>query len=52
MRCVRSALGSLTFEACFMCVVILLALVSSDYSSEGIEELWLLCLLFPVCYIF
>nr|YP_009092189.1 NADH dehydrogenase subunit 1 [Dicrocoelium dendriticum]AHG06514.1 NADH dehydrogenase subunit 1 [Dicrocoelium dendriticum] len=52
MSCVRSALGSLTFEACFLCVVVVLALVASDYSSEGLLENWLICALLPVCYIF
>nr|YP_009092177.1 NADH dehydrogenase subunit 1 [Dicrocoelium chinensis]AHG06502.1 NADH dehydrogenase subunit 1 [Dicrocoelium chinensis] len=52
LSCVRSALGSLTFEACFLCVVVVLALVSSDYSSEGILENWLVCALLPLCYLF
>nr|QIX04631.1 NADH dehydrogenase subunit 1 [Brachylecithum sp. PakAb2] len=52
ISCVRSALSSLTFEACFLCIVILLALLSSEYSSESIEENWLLCVLLPISYVF
>nr|QIX04643.1 NADH dehydrogenase subunit 1 [Brachydistomum sp. PakPr2] len=51
MSCIRSALSSLTFEACFLCIVVVLALVSSDYSSECISENWLICFLLPLCYV-
>nr|YP_009826145.1 NADH dehydrogenase subunit 1 [Lyperosomum longicauda]QIX04655.1 NADH dehydrogenase subunit 1 [Lyperosomum longicauda] len=52
VSCVRSAFGSLTFEACFMCVVVLLGLVSFDYSSEVLEENWLFCFFLPLVYLF
>lgn len=48
---IRSALGSVTFEACFMCVVIVLALVCGNYDLLSfVSKSWLLVFVIPVCY--
>nr|YP_010853275.1 NADH dehydrogenase subunit 1 [Metorchis bilis]WGM81694.1 NADH dehydrogenase subunit 1 [Metorchis bilis] len=51
VSCVRSAFGSVTFEACFMCIVVICALVSGSYSSfEFLDNFWGLVFVLPVCY--
>lgn len=51
MRCVRSAFGSVTFEACFMCVLIVAALIVGSYDISGLlSNEWMLLLVMPVCY--
>nr|QIJ60107.1 NADH dehydrogenase subunit 1 [Fischoederius elongatus] len=48
---IRSALGSVTFEACFMCIVIILALVCGTYDLLGfVNNSWLLVAVIPACY--
>nr|UDU84923.1 NADH dehydrogenase subunit 1 [Glypthelmins quieta] len=50
---VRSALGSITFEACFMCIVILLCLGLGSYSLWSfLEAPWMFFLFLPLCYCF
>ena len=49
---VRSAFGSVTFEACFMCVVVLLALVVGKYDIRVLmENVWLSIFVLPGCYV-
>lgn len=51
VRCVRSAFGSVTFEACFMCVVIIAGLLGGGYFSYSlVENTWLLAVVVPLCY--
>lgn len=38
LSCIRSSFCSLRFEACAMCVFVLLALVFGDYSGFGLCE--------------
>lgn len=38
MSCVRSAFGSVTFEACFMCVVIIAGIVCGGYYGYSLVE--------------
>nr|AKC58421.1 NADH dehydrogenase subunit 1 [Eurytrema pancreaticum] len=52
ISCVRSALGSLTFEVSFMCVSVMVALLFNSYSYEGLVESWLLVFLLPIGYLF
>nr|YP_009533203.1 NADH dehydrogenase subunit 1 [Cyathocotyle prussica]AYH51388.1 NADH dehydrogenase subunit 1 [Cyathocotyle prussica] len=48
---VRSAFGSVTFEACFMCIVVIVALVISSYDFRLLlGEVWLSVFVVPVCY--
>nr|YP_009867151.1 NADH dehydrogenase subunit 1 [Diplostomum ardeae]QKG04350.1 NADH dehydrogenase subunit 1 [Diplostomum ardeae] len=49
---IRSSFGSVTFEASFMCVVIIIGLVSGSYSAvDLIDYSWLLVMVVPACYI-
>lgn len=51
LRCVRSAFGSVSFEACFMCVVVLLSmLVGGYFFTPYVESSWLVCLCLPLVY--
>lgn len=51
LSCVRSAFGSVSFEACFMCVVILLSVLVSGYVLlPYIERSWLVVLYLPLVY--
>uniref|UniRef100_A0AAU7YQM6 NADH-ubiquinone oxidoreductase chain 1 n=1 Tax=Scaphanocephalus sp. TaxID=3050632 RepID=A0AAU7YQM6_9TREM len=51
MSCVRSAFGSITFEACFMCIVIISALVCGGYYIFPLMgSFWGLVFVLPVCY--
>nr|YP_009516738.1 NADH dehydrogenase subunit 1 [Paragonimus heterotremus]AYE67510.1 NADH dehydrogenase subunit 1 [Paragonimus heterotremus] len=51
LSCLRSAFGSITFEACFMCVVLLLAIISGVYSlGPYLERSFLVFLVLPSCY--
>jgi NADH-quinone oxidoreductase subunit H len=51
LRCLRSAFGSVTFEACFMCFVIILALITGVYGlSSFVQEEWLVVFVVPGCY--
>nr|WSP01994.1 NADH dehydrogenase subunit 1 [Wallinia sp. URM-2015] len=53
LSCVRSAFGSVTFEACFMCIVVLLAMMSGGYSLSSLMSYsWLSFLVFPASYLF
>lgn len=50
---VRSAFGSVTFEACFMCMVIILCLMLGSYSLvEFLQVSWLYVIIFPLGYFF
>nr|AEE60501.1 NADH dehydrogenase subunit 1 [Opisthorchis viverrini] len=52
ISCVRSAFSSVTFEACFMCVIVICALVCGNYGSFVLlEEFWGVGLVVPVCYV-
>nr|YP_009326181.1 NADH dehydrogenase subunit 1 [Paragonimus ohirai]APD26973.1 NADH dehydrogenase subunit 1 [Paragonimus ohirai] len=52
LSCLRSAFGSVTFEACFMCIVLLLAIVSGIYSlGPCLERSFFISLSLPCCYI-
>ena len=47
----RSAFGSVTFEACFMCIVIVAGMSWRGYRLvKPWEDRWLLCVLMPLCY--
>nr|QGL09330.1 NADH dehydrogenase subunit 1 [Clinostomum complanatum] len=49
---IRSSFGSVTFEACFMCIVIILGVVLGGYSLFELSvSPWLLCLVVPGCYL-
>nr|QRV61257.1 NADH dehydrogenase subunit 1 [Tanaisia sp. SS-2020] len=49
----RSAFGSVTFEACFVCVVIILSLVHGGYGLVSCYEVeWCSAFVFPLCYLF
>lgn len=49
---IRSAFGSISFEACFMCVVIISSLCYGSYCLVDYYNVdWLLILLFPVLYV-
>nr|WJJ09079.1 NADH dehydrogenase subunit 1 [Echinococcus granulosus] len=49
---VRCAFGSVSFEACFMCVVIFCALCSCSYNLiDFYYNCWLSLLLFPLIYV-
>lgn len=51
LRCVRSAFGSVRFEACFMCVVILFAMLVGGYVFVPyIESTWLVGFVLPLVY--
>nr|QDA21734.1 NADH dehydrogenase subunit 1 [Amphimerus sp. JM-2019] len=51
VSCVRSAFGSVTFEACFMCVVMICALVCGTYGSFSyVDNFWGLFFVLPICY--
>nr|YP_010514539.1 NADH dehydrogenase subunit 1 [Diplodiscus mehrai]UXL86270.1 NADH dehydrogenase subunit 1 [Diplodiscus mehrai] len=51
LSCVRSAFGSVTFEACFMCLVIVVALVGGSYGLWSfLQHSWFLVLVLPACY--
>nr|AKG49770.1 NADH dehydrogenase subunit 1 [Ogmocotyle sp. JM-2015] len=51
ISCVRSAFSSVTFEACFMCVIIICALVFGGYGVESaLCNSWVLFMVIPVCY--
>nr|ATY45997.1 nicotinamide dehydrogenase subunit 1 [Opisthorchis sp. BD-2013]ATY45998.1 nicotinamide dehydrogenase subunit 1 [Opisthorchis sp. BD-2013]ATY45999.1 nicotinamide dehydrogenase subunit 1 [Opisthorchis sp. BD-2013]ATY46000.1 nicotinamide dehydrogenase subunit 1 [Opisthorchis sp. BD-2013]ATY46001.1 nicotinamide dehydrogenase subunit 1 [Opisthorchis sp. BD-2013] len=52
VSCVRSAFGSVTFEACFMCINVICALVCGSYDSFVLlESFWGVFFVLPVCYI-
>nr|BAV82533.1 NADH dehydrogenase subunit 1 [Mesocestoides corti]BBB87251.1 NADH dehydrogenase subunit 1 [Mesocestoides vogae] len=48
---IRSAFGSVSFEACFMCVVIFFSLCYGSYTLSDYFGNWLGCLVFPVIYV-
>nr|YP_010461153.1 NADH dehydrogenase subunit 1 [Carassotrema koreanum]UUF92002.1 NADH dehydrogenase subunit 1 [Carassotrema koreanum] len=49
--CIRSAFSSVSFEACFMCVVIMCALICGGYSLQSMSSnSWLFFLVVPPCY--
>lgn len=51
IRCVRSAFGSVTFEACLMCVVIIRGLMCGGYFSHSLmRRRWFLVIVLPLCY--
>ncbi|MBM6549278.1 NADH-quinone oxidoreductase subunit H [Streptococcus dysgalactiae subsp. equisimilis] len=51
LSCVRSAFGSVRFEACFMCVVVMVAVVLGRYSIRDLLEVsWGNLLVFPLVY--
>nr|YP_009650991.1 NADH dehydrogenase subunit 1 [Uvitellina sp. SSS-2019]QCY72817.1 NADH dehydrogenase subunit 1 [Uvitellina sp. SSS-2019] len=51
ISCVRSAFGSISFEACFMCVAVVVALVVGGYcSSFLVDEDWLFLFVCPLVY--
>nr|UDU84947.1 NADH dehydrogenase subunit 1 [Orientocreadium sp. HS] len=53
MSSIRSSFGSVTFEACFMCILIILGLVLGSYSLNCyLLYPWLFVLLLPLCYFF
>nr|QKW91283.1 NADH dehydrogenase subunit 1 [Hysteromorpha triloba] len=48
---IRSAFGSVTFEASFMCVIIIVGLVVSSYDMASLfYDNWLVVLVLPGCY--
>nr|YP_009906244.1 NADH dehydrogenase subunit 1 [Azygia hwangtsiyui]QLH90213.1 NADH dehydrogenase subunit 1 [Azygia hwangtsiyui] len=48
---VRSCFSSVSFEACFMCVVVLCGLVAGGYSLSGLFFYsWCMCIVLPLCY--
>nr|UFJ44425.1 NADH dehydrogenase subunit 1 [Glypthelmins sp. LW2G] len=50
---IRSAFGSVTFEACFMCIAIILALTLGSYSLSGFfSSTWMLVFMLPLAYFF
>nr|QWT69531.1 NADH dehydrogenase subunit 1 [Paragonimus westermani] len=52
LSCLRSAFSSITFEACFMCIVLLAAIVGGSYSLNFyLGGPFLNCLVFPLCHI-
>lgn len=52
LRCVRTSFAAVRFEACTMCVFVILALVFGDYRGFGlIDTCWLCWLLLPVVYL-
>ena len=51
VSCVRSAFGSVTFEACFMCIIIIRGLVFRGYSIHYyMKRGCFLVLVVPLCY--
>nr|YP_010693886.1 NADH dehydrogenase subunit 1 [Morishitium polonicum]WCD42523.1 NADH dehydrogenase subunit 1 [Morishitium polonicum] len=51
LSCIRSAFSSVSFEACFLCIVILVGLLLGGYSVVCLLEYdWLSFLIFPVVY--
>lgn len=51
--CIRSAFGSVSFEACFMCVIVLRGLIFSGYSGSRLFSFpRFLGFSFPICYMF
>nr|QBF03692.1 NADH dehydrogenase subunit 1 [Echinostoma sp. JM-2019] len=51
LSCVRSAFGSISFEACFMCVVMMVAMVVGSYSVCGLlGSSWFMGLVMPLVY--
>nr|ATY46006.1 nicotinamide dehydrogenase subunit 1 [Fasciola gigantica] len=51
VSCVRSAFGSVSFEACFMCIVVLVALVWGSYGAFSLfSEFGGMWLVVPVVY--
>ena len=50
LRSIRSAFGSVTFEACFMCLLIVLSMIFGGYFLHG--SCWLSFLSLPLCYFF
>nr|QYC97740.1 NADH dehydrogenase subunit 1 [Diplostomoidea sp. MSB para 30071] len=49
---IRSSFGSVTFEASFMCIVLILGLIVSCYDLlDIISYNWLAVLVLPVCYV-
>uniref|UniRef100_A0AAU7N3N4 NADH-ubiquinone oxidoreductase chain 1 n=1 Tax=Dollfustrema vaneyi TaxID=438518 RepID=A0AAU7N3N4_9TREM len=49
--CIRSAFGSVSFEACFMCVIILVGLVFMGYCGSDLFSFpGFIGLFFPLCY--
>nr|QUL60407.1 NADH dehydrogenase subunit 1 [Echinostomatidae sp. CA-2021] len=51
LSCVRSAFGSVSFEACFMCVVIMVAIVVGTYGVASlVTSAWLINLVLPLVY--
>lgn len=52
LRCIRVSFSTVRFEACAMCVFVILALVFGDYRGFGLaDNRWLCVLLFPVVYL-
>lgn len=50
---VRSAFGSISFEACFLCIGVFLAMIMGRFSvSDLVCSSWLRVLIFPLCYLF
>nr|QZZ81262.1 NADH dehydrogenase subunit 1 [Prosthogonimus pellucidus] len=53
LSCIRSSFGSITFEACALCSVVLLAVVYGGYSLFGLyESVWCSFLFLPVLYLY
>nr|YP_010166576.1 NADH dehydrogenase subunit 1 [Tamerlania zarudnyi]QRV61245.1 NADH dehydrogenase subunit 1 [Tamerlania zarudnyi] len=53
LSCLRSAFGSVTFEACFICVALILAMVQGDYGVSSCYEIeWCVFFVVPLCYFF
>nr|YP_010528194.1 NADH dehydrogenase subunit 1 [Echinoparyphium aconiatum]UXW64388.1 NADH dehydrogenase subunit 1 [Echinoparyphium aconiatum] len=51
LSCVRSAFGSISFEACFMCVVIMIAMIVGCYGVSGlVSDIWMINLVLPLVY--
>nr|UMB20759.1 NADH dehydrogenase subunit 1 [Metagonimus suifunensis] len=51
ISCIRSAFSSVTFEACFMCIVIIVGLVCGGYFGFSlVDNSWLLLSVVPLCY--
>lgn len=53
LSCVRCAFGSVTFEACGVCISVLMGLLYGDYSCfRLLENSWISFLVIPLLYIY
>nr|YP_009467183.1 NADH dehydrogenase subunit 1 [Artyfechinostomum sufrartyfex]YP_010461009.1 NADH dehydrogenase subunit 1 [Artyfechinostomum malayanum]APX55332.1 NADH dehydrogenase subunit 1 [Artyfechinostomum sufrartyfex]ARH10831.1 NADH dehydrogenase subunit 1 [Artyfechinostomum sufrartyfex]UUF68162.1 NADH dehydrogenase subunit 1 [Artyfechinostomum malayanum] len=51
LSCVRSAFGSISFEACFMCIVVMVAMVGGTYGVFSmLVDSWFVSFVLPLVY--